>query len=74
MPRALLAAALACLAIAAPAAASPVFVYDNGHVTKADDPALPATSAPAPLLRAVMGKRREHRRRALTMLEHPRLT
>lgn len=40
----------------------------------ADDPALPATAAPAPLLRAVMGKRREHRRRALTMLEHPRLT
>ena len=45
MPRALLAAALACLVIAAPAAASPVLVYDNGHVTKADDPALPPASA-----------------------------
>src|SRR4051794_41847174 len=45
MPRALLAVALACLAIAAPAAASPVLVYDNGHVTKADDPALPPASA-----------------------------
>jgi len=31
MPRALLAAALACLAIAAPAAASPVLVYDDGR-------------------------------------------
>jgi hypothetical protein len=48
MPRALLAAALACLVIAAPTAASPVLVYDDGHVTKADDPALPPASADPP--------------------------
>ena len=45
MPRALLAATLACFAIAAPAAASQVLVYDSGHVTEADDPALPPASA-----------------------------
>ena len=49
MPRALLAAVLACLACAAPAAASPVLVYDGGHVTKTDDPALPAAAASDPL-------------------------
>jgi hypothetical protein len=42
---ALIAAALAALAFAAPAAAAPVLVYDNGQVTKADDPALPAEQA-----------------------------
>src|SRR3954451_11696689 len=45
MPRALIAAALATLACAAPAAASPVLVFDDGHVTKADDPALPPADA-----------------------------
>jgi D-glucuronyl C5-epimerase C-terminus len=45
MPRALIAAALATLACAAPAAASPVLVFDDGHVTKTDDPALPPASA-----------------------------
>jgi D-glucuronyl C5-epimerase-like protein len=45
----LIAAALAALAVAAPAAASPVLVYDDGHVTKADDPALPPASAANPL-------------------------
>src|SRR3954454_4194875 len=42
---ALLTAALAALVCAAPAAASPVLVYDNGHVTQADDPALPPADA-----------------------------
>jgi hypothetical protein len=41
----LIAAALAALACAAPAAASPVLVYDNGSVTRADDPALPPATA-----------------------------
>src|SRR5213080_360528 len=41
----LLAAALAALVCAAPATASPVLVYDNGKVTKSDDPWLPAASA-----------------------------
>jgi D-glucuronyl C5-epimerase-like protein len=45
----LIAAALAALAFAAPAAASPVFVYDDGQVTKADDPALPPATAANPL-------------------------
>jgi len=45
MPRALIAAALASLAFAAPAAASPVLVYGDGQVTKADDPALPPAAA-----------------------------
>src|SRR3954466_6133616 len=42
--RIVLAFALA-LACAAPAAASPVLVYDNGRVTRVDDPALPAADA-----------------------------
>src|SRR3954454_18710973 len=42
---ALLTAALAALVCAAPAAASRVLVYDNGHVTRADDPALPPPDA-----------------------------
>src|SRR3954452_11511495 len=46
----LIAAALAALAVAAPAAASPVLVFDDGHVTKADDPALPPASAANPLV------------------------
>jgi hypothetical protein len=50
MPRALIAAALTTLAVAAPAAASPVLVYDNGRVTKADDPALPPATAANPLV------------------------
>jgi hypothetical protein len=49
MRRALPAAILTTLLIAAPAAASPVLVYDNGHVTKADDPALPPATASNPL-------------------------
>jgi D-glucuronyl C5-epimerase C-terminus len=48
----LIAAALAALAFAAPAAASPVLVYDDGHVMKADDPALPAATAANPLVDA----------------------
>lgn len=40
-----LAALVAALAIAAPAAASPVLVYDGGRVTRADDPALPPAQA-----------------------------
>jgi hypothetical protein len=44
MSRALI-ATLAALTFAAPAAASPVLVFDDGHVTKADDPALPAAAA-----------------------------
>ena len=51
MHRALI-ASLAALVFAAPAAASPVLVYDGGHVTKADDPALPAASATNPLVDA----------------------
>jgi hypothetical protein len=57
MPRAILAAcattavaACSALAIAAPAAASPVLVFDAGHVTKADDPALPSAAALNPLV------------------------
>ena len=49
MPRALIAAALASLAFAAPAAASPVLVFDDGQVTKADDPALPPAVAANPV-------------------------
>jgi hypothetical protein len=49
MRRALPAAILTTLLIAAPAAASPVLVYDHGHVTKTDDPALPPASASNPL-------------------------
>ena len=45
MPRALIAAALASLAFAAPAVASPVLVYDDGQVMKAEDPALPPSAA-----------------------------
>ena len=45
----LIAAALAALAFAAPAAASPVFVYDDGQVTKANDAALPPVTAANPL-------------------------
>src|SRR4051794_26301361 len=48
MRSALVAAALTTLTIAAPAAASPVLVYDNGHVTQADDPVLPPASAANP--------------------------
>jgi hypothetical protein len=48
----LIAAALAALAFAAPAAASPVFVYDDGQVTKADDAALPPVTAANPLVDA----------------------
>src|SRR3954447_4174678 len=35
---------LTALACAAPAAASPVLVYDGGHVIRTDDPALPAAA------------------------------
>src|SRR5436190_8918830 len=42
-------AALVALALAAPAAASPVLVYDDGQVTRVDDPALPAPQASNPL-------------------------
>src|SRR3954451_25229095 len=49
---ALLAAALAALACAAPAAASPVLVYDNGHVTRSDDPPLPSAAESNAGLRA----------------------
>src|SRR4051812_31596883 len=52
MLRALIAAALATLACAAPAAGSPVLVFDHGHVTKADDPALPPAEAANPLVDA----------------------
>src|SRR5437763_11858910 len=38
-------ALLATLLFAAPAAAAPVLVYDNGHVQRADDPALPPADA-----------------------------
>jgi hypothetical protein len=48
MRYALAAAALTTLTIAAPAAASPVLVYDNGQVTKADDPALPPAAETNP--------------------------
>src|SRR4051794_19016109 len=44
MRRALLTAAIVC-AFAAPAAASPVLVYDGGKITQANDPWLPAPSA-----------------------------
>ncbi|HEX4720330.1 MAG TPA: D-glucuronyl C5-epimerase family protein [Thermoleophilaceae bacterium] len=44
----LIAAALAALVFAAPAAASPVLVYDDGHVAKADDPWLPPATAANP--------------------------
>jgi hypothetical protein len=37
----LIAAAIAALAFAAPAAASPVLVYDHGQIVREDDPALP---------------------------------
>jgi hypothetical protein len=47
--RAALAAILTTLAFAAPAAASPVLVFDDGHVTKAEDPALPPPSEADPL-------------------------
>jgi hypothetical protein len=49
MSRALIAATLLVLTLAAPAAASPVLVFDDGQVTKRDDPALPAASAANPL-------------------------
>jgi hypothetical protein len=52
MYRALIAAALLVLVLAAPAAGSPVLVYDDGHVTAADDPALPPASAASPLVDA----------------------
>lgn len=42
----LIAAALAALAFAAPAAASPVLVYNGGHVSRANDPWLPPADAP----------------------------
>jgi D-glucuronyl C5-epimerase C-terminus len=45
----LIAAAIAALAFAAPAAASPVLVYDGGHVTTQDDPALPPAEATNPV-------------------------
>src|SRR5947208_2952286 len=48
----LIAVALAALAFAAPAAASPVLVYDDGHVTRTDDPALPPAAAANPLVDA----------------------
>src|SRR4051794_13486297 len=48
----LIAAALAALAVAAPAAASPVFVYDDGQVTEADDPALPPATTANPIVDA----------------------
>src|SRR3954447_20739614 len=50
MSRALIAAVLAAVGVAAPAAASPVLVFDGGKVTKADDPALPAAAAANPLV------------------------
>src|SRR4051794_29352261 len=50
MPRALIAAALASLAVAGPAVASPVLVFDDGRVSKADDPALPPATAANPLV------------------------
>src|SRR5512133_1528237 len=46
MLRLLTAASLATLALAAPAAASPVLVFDDGHVTRTDDPALPPPDSP----------------------------
>jgi hypothetical protein len=46
----LIAAAIAALAFAARAAASPVLVYDDGQVTKADDPWLPAATTANPLV------------------------
>lgn len=49
MRRSWIATALATLAFAAPAAASPVLVFDDGRVTSEDDPALPAASASNPL-------------------------
>src|SRR3954454_13064630 len=52
MRRMLIAAALAALVLAAPAGASPVLVFDDGHVTRADDPALPPASAANPLVDA----------------------
>ena len=52
MSRALIAATLAALVFAVPAAASPVLVFDDGHVTKADDPALPTAAASNPLVDA----------------------
>jgi hypothetical protein len=52
MTRALIAAVLASLAFAASAAASPVLVFDDGQVTKADDPALPPAAATNPLVDA----------------------
>ena len=48
----LIAAALAALVLAAPAGASPVLVFDNGHVTRTDDPALPPASTANPLVDA----------------------
>src|SRR4051794_32866905 len=36
-----IAATVAALVFAASAAGSPVLLYDNGHVTRVDDPALP---------------------------------
>jgi hypothetical protein len=52
MLRLLTAASLVTLALAAPAAASPVLVFDDGHVTRADDPALPAPDSPGAVLDA----------------------
>jgi hypothetical protein len=50
MRRALAAAILATLTIAAPAAAAPVLVFDDGQVRKADDPALSAAVDANPLV------------------------
>jgi D-glucuronyl C5-epimerase C-terminus len=50
--RAAIAAVLITLALAAPAAASPVLVFDDGQVSKIDDPALPAAVASDPLVDA----------------------
>jgi hypothetical protein len=52
MPRVLIAALFASLAVAAPAAASPVLVFDDGQVTRQDDPALPPAAATNPLVHA----------------------
>lgn len=45
----LIVAALAALACATPAAASPVLVYDGGHVTRVNDAALPPADATNPV-------------------------
>ena len=52
MSRALIAALALVLVLAAPAAASPVLVYDQGRVTTANDPALPPATAANPLVDA----------------------